>query len=282
MKPSIVIITGLSGSGKTVALRALEDGGFFCVDNIPPELIDTFASVIIEKGGHERIAVGIDIREKAFLPMMDSVMNDLKKKYLVETIFLDAEKDVLMRRFKETRRPHPLSAHAGDLEESIVLEKEMLGPLRGGADRVLDTSAMNPHQLRRTMTSLYAGGGPGSMNITLISFGFKYGIPQGSDLLFDVRFVRNPHFVPELKKLSGLDEPVINFVMDSAETADFLEILGKFLDFLIPLYLKEGKAYLTIGIGCTGGRHRSPVIAEETAKTLKGHPVNVEIIHRDI
>lgn len=301
MKPSITIVTGLSGSGKTVALRALEDLGFFCVDNIPPELIDSIATTIAGKDGRRCVAIGIDIREKEFLPSMDSVLKRLREKYNVEIVFLDAEPGVLIRRFKETRRPHPLAKEGPpggpggpggpgvgpggppELDQAIQSEKEFLAPLRDSADRIVDTSSFNPHQLRRHISSLYGRcKGTAQTALTLISFGYKFGTPQDADLIFDVRFLPNPHFVPELRDLTGLDEPVRKFVAENPEAVEFMERLGSLLDFLIPRYVSEGKAYITIGIGCTGGRHRSPAIADSVARRLESHPVDIQVVHRDI
>lgn len=283
MKPRIVIITGLSGSGKTVALRALEDSGFFCVDNLPVTLIDLFIAQSAKTTDIAKIGIGIDIREQAFLPGMDSVLLPLRKKYKIEIIFLEAEKGILIRRFKETRRPHPLFVHGTDIEGSINKEKEMLIPLRTMADRIIDTSSYTPHQLRQLIISLYGSNkGTRAMSLTLISFGYKFGIPQNIDLLFDVRFIPNPNFMPELRELSGIDLPVKKFIFEKTQTMQFIKKLKGLLNFLIPLYIKEGKSYLTIGIGCTGGRHRSPAITEKIATLLKVHPVDINVIHRDM
>ncbi|TAL23879.1 MAG: RNase adapter RapZ [Nitrospirae bacterium] len=284
LKPTIVIITGLSGSGKTVALRALEDIGFFCVDNLPVTLINLFVGRLAKKGDIAKIGIGIDIREQAFLSGSDSALRSLREKYKTEIIFLDAEKGALIRRFKETRRPHPLSVSGkSDLEKSINREKEMLMPLRKEADRIIDTSSYTPHQLRQLIISLYSGAAKGrAMSLTLMSFGYKFGVPQNIDLLFDVRFIPNPHFIPELKELSGLDKPVQKFIFGKLQTKEFMKKLKGLLDFLIPLYMKEGKTYLTIGIGCTGGRHRSPAIAERIASLIKRHPVDINIVHREL
>ncbi|MEJ2183151.1 MAG: RNase adapter RapZ [Nitrospirota bacterium] len=286
MKPTIVIITGLSGSGKTVALRAIEDGGYTSVDNLPPQLIESFAATITGGDGHAaRIAVGIDIRRKEFLHVLTSRLPALREKYALSIVFLEADQDVLLRRFKETRRPHPLMAPEMDgLPEAISREKELLEPLRDLADAVIDTSSFTPHQLRRHVMSLYAAEGApaGGMNVTLLSFGFKYGVPQSVDLVFDVRFLPNPHFVPELKDLTGKDGPVRDFVLGKPETEEFLTRLGALLEYLIPQYRKEGKSYLTVGIGCTGGRHRSIALAEEMASRMKDGPFTVQVAHRDI
>ena len=283
LKPTIVIITGLSGSGKTVALRALEDSGFFCVDNLPVTLINLFVSRLPKKGNITKIGVGIDIREQAFLSSMNSALRLLKKKYRTEIVFLEAEKGVLVRRFKETRRPHPLSSGSDDIDEAIEKEKDMLQPLRKEADRIIDTSSYTPHQLRHLITSLYSNTRKSNaMSLTFISFGYKFGVPQNIDLLFDVRFIPNPNFVPELKELRGIDSSVKKFIFEKPQTKEFIKRLKGLLDFLIPLYIKEGKAYLTVGIGCTGGRHRSPAITEKIAALIKEHPVEISAIHRDL
>jgi UPF0042 nucleotide-binding protein len=282
VKPLIVIVTGLSGSGKTIALRTLEDAGFFCVDNLPPQLIDSFASTIMEKANRKRFAIGIDVREKDLLPVMGDSLKHLHKKYAIEILFLEAEKDTLIRRFKETRRPHPLSGPEGHgIEQSISEEIELLKPLKADAERVIDTSSFTPHQLRHLMASLY-GGREDSMSLTLMSFGYKYGIPLNADLLFDARFIPNPHFVPELRELTGKDPEVKKFVLENPQSEDFIVRLSDFLNYLIPLYKTEGKAYLTIGIGCTGGRHRSPAIVEKLASLIEQKPLRIDIVHRDM
>jgi UPF0042 nucleotide-binding protein len=284
MKHSVVIITGFSGSGKSVALRALEDEGFFCVDNLPVTLIESFASIITAGRQNTKIGIGIDIREKEFLPAFDSVLRSLRERYGVEIIFLEADRNALMRRFKETRRPHPLVSEGVSLEDAIGREQAMLIPLRNEADRIIDTSSYTPHQLRHLISSFFkAPAHSGTMTITLISFGFKFGIPQNVDLLLDVRFLPNPNFVPDLKELRGTDAAVQNFLFERTSTGQFIERTLSLLDFLIPLYREEGKAYLTIGFGCTGGRHRSPAIVERIAGQItKKHGIEPAVIHRDI
>lgn len=280
MKSTIVIITGLSGSGKTVALRALEDSGFFCVDNLPVALIDSFASIVTRNRGMRRIGIGIDIREKGFLSGINAVLDILKDRYRTEILFLEAEKDILVRRFKETRRPHPL---AGSIEEAIQTERKRLAVLRDVADRIIDTSSFTPHQLRHLVTSIYKiRRGKKPMTVVLISFGFKFGVPQNVDLLFDARFLPNPNFVPELKPLRGTDQKVSDYVFKSETTKIFVRKVKELIDFLIPEYIKEGRTYLTIGIGCTGGNHRSPAIAEKLRSYLRKHPIDMSIVHRDI
>jgi UPF0042 nucleotide-binding protein len=278
--PLIVIVTGLSGSGKTVALRSLEDAGFFCVDNLPVELIDSFISLAARDKEIRKIGIGIDIREKGFLSDVGSTLKKLRKEYRIEILFLEAEKDILIRRFRETRRPHPLGL---DIEEAIQIEKERLASLKGAADRIVDTSSFTPHQLRQFVASLYMiQRGEKSMTLALISFGFKYGTPQNIDLLFDARFLPNPNFVPELKSLKGTDKRVSDYVFRHAETKEYVKKIQEFIDFVIPLYRKEGRSCLTIGIGCTGGRHRSPAIVGKLKGYLKNPQIDLSVIHRDL
>jgi UPF0042 nucleotide-binding protein len=280
LKPIIVIITGLSGSGKTVALRALEDSGFYCVDNLPIVLIDSFASITSRNREINKMGIGIDIREKGSLSEISNVLKILRKKYQADVLFLEAEKDVLMRRFRETRRPHPLR---GNIDEAIYEEKERLSPLKEVADRVVDTSSFTPHQLRQLITTFYGiQTGKEAMTITIISFGFKFGAPQNIDLLFDARFLPNPNFVPALKPLRGTDRQVSDYVFRNPTTRAYVKKIQGLIDFLVPHYIREGRPYLTIGVGCTGGNHRSPAIAEKLLSYLRKHPVDLSIIHRDL
>ena len=278
--PIIVIITGFSGSGKTVALRALEDNDFYCVDNLPIALIDSFVSEVSKDSEIKKIGIGIDIREKGFLSDINSVLNILRDKCRTEILFLEAERDVLIRRFKETRRPHPLG---WNIEEAIQTEKGRLAPLREAADRIVDTSSFTPHQLRQFITSLYKiQTGKKAMTVVLISFGFKLGTPQNIDLLFDARFLPNPYFVGELKLLNGTDKAVAEYVFKYRTAKAYVKKIKEFIDFIIPLYIKEGRSYLTIGIGCTGGNHRSPAIVEKLKGYIKKHPIDLSIVHRDL
>ncbi|HET6516409.1 MAG TPA: RNase adapter RapZ [Thermodesulfovibrionales bacterium] len=283
MRPTVVIITGFAGSGKTVALRALEDQGFYCVDNLPVTLMERFTSIITADSHNDRVGIGVDIREKEFLPALDSVLTVLREKYNLEIIFLEAEREAIVRRFKETRRPHPLVSEDLNIEKAIDMERAMLLPIRAEATRIIDTSAYTPHQLRHLVSSLFkVTGGNAALAVALISFGHKFGIPQNVDILFDVRFLRNPHFVTALKDLSGTDLAVQDFVFQSPGAREFMERTSGLLNFLIPQYVAEGKAYLTIGIGCTGGKHRSPAIAERMAEMIKDDLIDVTVIHRDL
>lgn len=277
--PFIIILTGLSGSGKTVALNTLEDGGFFCVDNLPTSLIDTFVSLTQRTRTISKIAIGVDIRERKFLPDFTDMITSLRKKYRMEIIYLEADKEVLIRRFKETRRPHPLGYR--DLKRALKKETELLTPIRKEADRIIDTSSFSPHDLRKFISDKYLSGTQ-EMKISLISFGYKYGVPPEADLMFDVRFLPNPNFVEELKRFTGTSKKVKDYVLSKNETREFLKKIKSMLDYLIPLYRKEGRSYLTIAIGCTGGRHRSPAICEVIRDYLKHKKLNVSLTHRDL
>jgi UPF0042 nucleotide-binding protein len=280
LKPIIVILTGLSGSGKTVALRSLEDCGYYCVDNLPVALIESFVTTITRQEDIKKIAIGIDIREKSFLDEISGVLKILRKQSQTEVLFLDADEDVLVRRFKETRRPHPLG---GNVEEAIAMERERLSLLKDSADRIIDTSSYTPHQLRQLVTSLYAmKTREKALTIALISFGFKFGAPQNIDLLFDARFLPNPNFVPELKALRGIDKKVAEYVFRGRVAKTYVNKIKDLLDFLIPNYIREGRPYLTIGIGCTGGNHRSPAIVERLRTYFKKYPADLSVVHRDI
>jgi UPF0042 nucleotide-binding protein len=279
---SIIILTGLSGAGKTVALRALEDCGYFCTDNLPPQLINDFIDITSSKD-IRMIAIGIDIREKGFLSEIGGIIANLKKRQHIEIVFLESERDVIVRRFKETRRPHPLGKqHGFDIEKSFENEITILAPLRDLADRVIDTSPFTPHQLRDMIKSIYGGPEADRLNVILTSFGFKFGVPQSADLVFDVRFLPNPHFVPELKDLTGMDNKVLDYVKKDGTSDIFIDKVKEVMDFLIPLYIKEGKSSLNICIGCTGGRHRSVAIIEELKAHFDHYPIHLETVHREL
>jgi UPF0042 nucleotide-binding protein len=281
---SLVVVTGLSGSGKSTAIHVLEDLGFYCVDNLPVALIPRFLE-ICESSGEElnRVALGIDLRERTRLGDLPRVLDELKRDgHRVDVLFLDAGDEMLMRRFSETRRPHPLAA-TGTPADGIRLEREKLAPLRERADRIIDTSALTVHTLREELHRLVGGTEhAGVMTVTLMSFGYKYGVPTDVDTVIDVRFLPNPFFVQELRMKSGLDQSVADYVLRSPETGDFLERLKALLEFTLPLYQREGKSYLTVALGCTGGRHRSVVLVEELRNVLVGAQYRVLVQHRDI
>jgi UPF0042 nucleotide-binding protein len=268
-----VVLTGLSGSGKSQAIRALEDLGYFCVDNLPVALLPMLAELTLRAGTEiSRAAVVIDAREGKMLDELPPVLRRLKALPRLNPvlIFLDASDEVLVRRFSETRRPHPLAPNRSAIE-GIREERARMNPLRRLADHVVDTSSMTVHELRHAFRNVESGASPGSqLVVTVLSFGFKHGIPVDSDLLFDVRFLPNPHFVPKLRAHTGRDPEVKAFLDKSPATHDFLEHTLNLLRFLIPQYVTEGKTYLTIGVGCTGGRHRSVMIAEAIKKGLAG------------
>lgn len=267
----VIIVTGVSGSGRVSAMRVLEDLGFYCVDNLPVALAPTVARLAAEHAPPiANVALGIDARERIFFPQWPQALAELEQAgNRPEIIFLDASDEVLARRYSETRRPHPLAESGLSVADSIRRERLALAEIRERANRILDTTTLTIHELREVMTAAVASAAerPG-MAIALVSFGYKYGHPVGLDLMFDVRFIPNPFFVPELKPLSGLDAPVRDYVMARAEARSFVARVGELLEFLLPLYQREGKSYLTIGLGCTGGRHRSPVLARELRDRL--------------
>lgn len=281
-----VVLTGVSGSGKSQAIRALEDLGYFCVDNLPVTLLPMLAELTLRAGTEiSRAAVVVDVREGKMLKEFPGVYRRLKaRKHLNPAlIFLEAAEPTLVRRFSETRRPHPLSPDRSAIE-GIREEREAMRNIRKLADHVIDTSEMTVHELRHVFTGVAAGRTPGAqLVVTILSFGFKHGIPVDSDLLFDVRFLPNPHFVPALRPHTGRDPEVIRFLDKSDVMHEFLDHTQNLLKFLMPQYVHEGKTYLTIGIGCTGGRHRSVAIAESLKKRLSGVPgVRLRVKHRDI
>jgi RNase adapter protein RapZ len=280
---SFVIITGLSGSGKGTFLRALEDRGYFCVDNLPVGLLGKFYELLLKSDEvYSKAALVIDVREGETLREFPRVYSELKEHEGVETTlwFLEASDSALVRRFSETRRPHPLNP-AQPVLESIARERELLAPIRALADKVLDTSQFTIHELRSHAVRLFEDQDTGHLLVSLVSFGFKYGLPIDSDLVFDVRFLPNPNFVPHLKPLTGSDEGVIEYMNSHQATGQFLDHLRKFVDFLLPQYEKEGKSYVTISVGCTGGRHRSVFIANTIGKYLEDRKFRVKVSHRD-
>jgi len=280
----VVIVTGLSGSGKSTALRALEDIGFFCVDNLPVMLLEKFLE--IQSGATSeisKVAVVMDCREKHFPEKhIDIIAKLKKKKYNIEILFLDAGEEVLLHRFSETRRTHPLS-DKGTVLESITLERETLSALREMADNIIDSTHYNVHQLKDLVQRSYLAPREGKkLAINLISFGFRFGLPPDADIVFDVRFLPNPYFVQDLKQYDGNTRPVEEYVMKWDDTREFLLKLFSLISFLTPLYEKEGKSYLNIAIGCTGGKHRSVVILNQVASYFGDNDYVVTINHRDI
>jgi len=280
----VLIISGLSGSGKSTAVRALEDEGFFCLDNLPVTLVPTFIELVENSKDRVRdVALVMDIRGRDFLKGYEKVIQEIGEAgNSVEIFFLDATDDVLIRRFSETRRRHP-ALENGSVSDGIRCEREQLARLRRLATTIIDTSELNVHQLKElVITHIKGEQGAREMTVHLQSFGYRFGIPLEADLVIDVRFLPNPHFIPELKAFSGLDTKVKSFVLDKPETAVFLEKFLDMLEFLIPSYRREGKSYLTISIGCTGGRHRSVVIAEAVRDFIAGENVNLKVTHRDM
>jgi len=280
----IVVITGLSGSGKSTAVRALEDEGFFCIDNLPVTLIHTFIELVDRSKDQVRdVAMVMDIRGRDFLKGGEDVLREVQLSgHRLEVLFFDTTDEVLIRRFSETRRRHPALAGAS-VAEAIRYERECLAGLRRIATRVFDTSELNVHQLKEMVLSFIRGEeGNRRLTVHLQSFGYRFGIPMDSDLVVDVRFLPNPFFVETLKKFSGLNRKVKGFVLEQPVTREFLEKYRALLDVLIPGYQREGKSYLTISVGCTGGRHRSVAIVEELKSYFSGKNVELKITHRDM
>jgi len=279
----VVVITGLSGSGKSTAIRALEDIGFFCVDNLPIILLPEFLAIqSAPTKGVSQVAMVMDLRENEFLEKYPQIFVQLKEKgYRIEIIFLDASDDVLMHRFSETRRIHPL-APRGSILDGIRLEKEKLAPLKKMADKIIDTSSCNVHQLKDIIQRHFLSAAKKSLIIQVGSFGYRYGLPVDADMVLDVRFLPNPHFVDELRPFDGHDPRVRDYVLESESGRAFVEKLFDFMDFLVPMYEREGKSRFTIAVGCTGGHHRSVVIANLLGAHLSGKDYFVNITHRDI
>jgi RNase adapter protein RapZ len=312
-RPMVVVVTGLSGAGRTTTLHALEDLGFFCIDNLPTALAPD-AVALCEQGGVTRVALGIDVRVRAFLGEVGRVLSLLEDggRRELHVLFLDASDETIIRRFSETRRPHALATSgtllgAASVLEGVTLERERLSGLRASATRTVDTTSLSVHELRRTIVAQFgpASGTAERMVVRVVSFGFKYGTPVDADLVFDVRFLKNPYFVPALKRLPGTSSDVRDYVLQLPETAELLRRTLDLLAYVVPKYEREGKSYLTIAFGCTGGMHRSVVVAEHIAARLdeqlqasrasrppveevEAHhhqtPKNIEIaiVHRDV
>jgi len=282
---SLVIITGMSGSGKHTAAKAFEDMGYFCVDNLPTPLIPRLIEMTIASGGQiDRLAIVLDVRLREAVSGIKQLFQDLKKLPFESTvIFLDASDKVLARRYSETRRVHPL-AQDSSLLEGVRLERKKLAYVRAQADLVIDTTDFSVHDLTSYLYDHFRTRDKGEeqLNVSVVSFGFKHGLPFNSDLVFDLRFLPNPHFVPELKEKTGNDPEVIDFMRAQPETAEIIDKIEDMLEYLLPKYSREGKSYLTVAIGCTGGHHRSVVVANELARWLEENGYRVNLVHRDI
>ena len=282
--PQVVILTGVSGSGKSTALRALEDAGFYCVDNLPI----VFLEKLLELSGHtagevSRIALVVDAREGRFLGDAPRVIQEVRAQGNdVQVLFLDASDESLVRRYSETRRRHPLAGEGGSVPDGISAERRALADLKSIADEVIDTTTLNVHELKRLVARRFVAGGGARLGVTIVSFGFRFGIPTHADMVLDVRFLPNPFFIPELKPHPGTDPRVAEFVLGQPDAKAFLERLGELFGFLLPRYRTEGKSYLTIAIGCTGGKHRSVALGGALAERLEAAGQPVRLWHRDV
>ena len=284
-EPRLVVITGLSGSGKSLAAKSFEDLGFFCVDNLPVGLIPPFWELIQRSRDQIPLAaLVIDARERGFLEQVPETLESLRRSGVpVEMLFFDCADETLLRRFSETRRPHPMARPGATLEQAIAAERSALARLRERADRIIDTSAYTPHQLRAFLKSAYGTTtGTDALNVNVESFGFKYGVPAQADLVFDVRFLPNPYFVDELRPLDGRATEVQAYLDRTPLAEDLLRRIQDLLAFLIPHYRAEGKTYLTVALGCTGGKHRSVALAERLARRVSGGGVASTVNHRDL
>ena len=283
-KPTeMVVVTGMSGSGKVSALKVFEDLGYYCVDNLPVDLMLNFAELARASGEIERTAIVVDVREGRGLERLPHVLREVKKLVKTTMVFLEAEDDALVRRFSETRRPHPLGMDA-PVKTSIGEERKHLKPIRSMADVVIDTTKFNVHELRAFLKRRFAhepGAGNKSILVSFVSFGFKHGVPEEADLMFDVRFLPNPHFIPEYRPFTGRHPKVAKYIRSFPQTQEFIRRIAELLVYLIPHYVEEGKSYLTIGFGCTGGQHRSVLIAHDVAKELEKAGYPVKVVDRD-
>ena len=278
----LVVITGMSGAGKTVAVQSFEDMGFFCIDNLPPTLIPKFWELIKESGKITKIALVIDLRSRAFFEEIQSMLVEIENTNLVDTtvMFLEASDKELVSRYKETRRTHPL-AMDGLVTEGIIKERSLLSELKGEAQLVIDTTNLAPRELREKIMANFKSNDTSTFRVEMVSFGFKYGLPIDADVVMDVRFLPNPHYVPELRPMTGKDKPVYDYVMASEMTEDFYQQYEKLMLSILPGYIKEGKMSLTIAIGCTGGQHRSVALTERLGKRIS-EDYKTNITHRDI
>lgn len=285
MSPSVIILTGQSGSGISTAIRALEDQGVYCVDNVPPSLASQVIAVVHAEGIAERVALGLDVRSRRLLEHVPGLIHQLREgPHAVRVLYLEAKEEALIRRYSETRRCHPLdSGHQDGLHQVIQAERQLLSTLQELADDILDTTGFTPHELRARIAEQVAGVDPeGELKISLVSFGFKHGIPHEADMMFDVRFVQNPYFEPSMRELDGRTEAVQKFVLDRPQTRGFLDKASGLIASLIPEYRKARRHYLCVAVGCTGGQHRSVAIAESLQQRLAEQGVRVDLRHRDV
>ena len=278
----LVILTGLSGSGKSTVLRAFEDLGYYCVDNLPVELIPIFAELhAAGQGDFVRAALLVDAREGLQLEKLPPLLKLLKKDHPISLVFIEANDDALLRRYSETRRPHPLGKNFS-VRESLSHERALMEPIRKLADVVIDTTQFNVHELRNFITSRFQNPDKSPMLVSVVSFGYRYGVPTDADLVFDVRFLPNPHFVPRLRPFTGKDPKVRRYIRSFPQSNEFLRRMESLLVYLIPHYIREGKSYLTIAFGCTGGKHRSVMMSESIQKSLEKRGYSTKVVHRDI
>jgi RNase adapter protein RapZ len=277
----VVIITGMSGSGKASVLKAFEDLGYYCVDNLPIGLIPRFAELVGQSSEIERTALVVDVREGRQLEALPAIVKSVRRIISTKVIFLEASDSILLRRYSETRRPHPLGTNTS-VKASLATERKHLRHIRALADLVIDTSKFNVHELRAHITHLFEKKENGrNILVSCVSFGFRHGVPDDADLLFDVRFLPNPHFVPEFRPLTGRHPKVAKYIRSFPQTTEFIQRISELLVYLLPHYIHEGKSYLTIAFGCTGGQHRSVMIAEDVAKRLKKAGYRIKVVHRD-
>lgn len=278
----LVILTGLSGSGKGSILNTFEDLGFYCVDNLPVALIPTFTELYEEgRGEVDRAALLVDAREGAQIDKLPQIYRKLRSGHSVTLVFVEASDEALLRRFSETRRPHPMG-HGNSVVEGIRAERRRMAPIRRMADVVIDTTKFTIHELRQFIIDRFQNPGRRPLLVSVVSFGFRYGIPTDADLVFDVRFLPNPHFVPKLRPFSGKNPKVARYIRSFPQTGEFLRRIESLLAYLIPHYIREGKSYLTIALGCTGGRHRSVALAEVIGRALKQRGYATKVVHRDL
>ena len=279
--PELVIITGMSGSGKASVLKAFEDLGYYCVDNLPVQLIPQFADLAVQSGEIRRTALVVDVREGSKLEELPKILKSVGRMIPTKVVFLEASDSVLVRRFSETRRPHPLGTDS-PVKSALKAERRHLGAIRAMADLVIDTSKFNVHELRAHITERFQERSSGKhLLVSCVSFGFRQGLPEDADMVSDVRFLPNPHFIPEFRPLTGRDPRVAKYIRSFPQTREFISRTVSDLLFLLPHYIHEGKAYLTIAFGCTGGQHRSVMIAEEVGKRLRRSGYEVKVVHRD-